>query len=61
MSSEDFRGIDDTSSGRCSAALNIAGQAYRCDLATRHNGWAHQSREAEAIWDGPDAWKGDES
>jgi len=46
----DVKGIDDTSEGQCAAALNIKGEHFRCDLALDHNGWAHSSRGAEAIW-----------
>ncbi|OBI95569.1 hypothetical protein [Mycobacterium sp. 1465703.0] len=38
----------------CSAALNIAGQHYGCDLLTPHTG-SHRNAAAEAIWDGPAA------
>lgn len=43
-------GIEDTSQGRCDAHVTIRGADYRCDLAAAHEGWAHSSREASAIW-----------
>ena len=44
------KGIEDTSEGRCDAALSIRGAGYRCDLSTHHEGWAHSSKDAESIW-----------
>lgn len=37
-------------SKRCHGVLIIKGEAYACDLAIEHNGWAHSNKEAEAIW-----------
>lgn len=38
----------------CPAALNIQGEHFDCDWPTdangRHDGWAHASRAAQAIW-----------
>lgn len=42
--------INDTSAGRCTATLTIKGETFRCDLAIEHDGWAHNSRPAEAFW-----------
>lgn len=42
--------ITDTSQGQCRAHLTIKGADFRCDLAIDHNGWAHSSVAAEAIW-----------
>jgi hypothetical protein len=50
MSTESLSGIYDTSAGRCTEALNIKGEHFQCDLAAEHDGWAHQSMAAEAIW-----------
>ncbi len=35
---------------RCPAVLAVRGEVYRCDLHLDHGGWAHSSRDAEAIW-----------
>jgi hypothetical protein len=35
---------------RCASALGIGGETFRCDLHSDHNGWAHSSSEAKAIW-----------
>lgn len=40
------------SAGRCTAALVVKGESFRCDLAAEHIGGAHSSRTAEAVWDG---------
>ena len=45
-------GIYDTSNGRCNAWITIQGTTSRCDLAIEHDGWAHSSKIAEAIWKG---------
>lgn len=50
----EVRGIDDTSRGRCEAPLNIKGEHFQCDLAVEHDGWAHTSKAAGAIWGGRD-------
>lgn len=51
MSTIDFpTGIRDTSAGQCGARLNVRGEDFRCDLAIDHNGWAHSSTTAQAIW-----------
>lgn len=34
----------------CPGVLNIKGQNFNCDLASPHDGWAHSSKAAEAIW-----------
>lgn len=44
--------INDTSAGRCTAALTIKGETFRCDLAAEHSGWVHSNRPAEAVWNG---------
>jgi len=44
-------GINDTTDGRCSASLNIAGEGFQCELAADHNGWSHSNGKAEAVWD----------
>lgn len=44
------RGIYDTTNGQCDAALDIRGERFPCELSSEHQGWAHQSRSAEAIW-----------
>ena len=49
---DEYEGIEDTSAGRCTAALNIAGAHYQCDYGINHAGWAHTSRAAQAIWEG---------
>jgi hypothetical protein len=36
----------------CSAALNIRGEHFACDMPAPHNGWAHSNKDAEAIWQG---------
>jgi hypothetical protein len=45
-------GIFDTRDGGCAARLNVRGEDFKCELASSHQGWAHQSRSAEAIWTG---------
>lgn len=35
---------------KCKAALNIKGEHYGCDLDADHDGLAHSSKRAEAIW-----------
>ena len=47
----EHEGIEDTSAGRCTAALNIAGAHYQRDYGICHDGWAHASRAAQAIWE----------
>lgn len=37
---------------QCRAALNIAGEHYRCDLSANHYGAAHANTEADAVWRG---------
>jgi hypothetical protein len=37
----------------CSAALNIRGEHFQCDLPLGH-GDAHSNKKAEAIWRGND-------
>jgi hypothetical protein len=34
----------------CDGSLNIKGEAFACDLTPPHDGWAHSSRAAQAIW-----------
>lgn len=38
----------------CNSALNIKGEAFRCDWPTdangKHDGWAHTNKEAQAVW-----------
>lgn len=34
----------------CNGRVAIRGQTYKCELAPPHTGWAHQNKEAEAIW-----------
>lgn len=34
----------------CKGELNIKGQDFSCDLIPPHDGWAHSSLAAEAIW-----------
>jgi hypothetical protein len=36
--------------GQCQAALNIKGEHFPCDLDADHDGLAHSSAQAEAIW-----------
>jgi len=40
----------------CAAALNLAGEHFPCDWPTdengRHDGWAHASSAASAVWKG---------
>lgn len=43
-------GIYDTSGGRCDSHLTLVGEDFRCMLSDEHDGWAHQSQAAEAIW-----------
>jgi hypothetical protein len=50
-STDVFRPVSD--SDRCTAHINIAGADYRCDMTIEHDGWAHGSKEAQAVWDGP--------
>jgi len=38
---------------QCPSLIAIGGDVYRCDLYLEHNGWAHSSRDAQAIW-GPE-------
>jgi hypothetical protein len=35
---------------QCTSALVIRGEHFPCDLVTPHDGWAHSSKAAEAIW-----------
>lgn len=44
--------INDTSAGRCTAALIVKGETFLCDLAAEHVGWAHSNQAAEAVWNG---------
>ena len=51
----DFDGLTDIykptgDEERCRSHLNLAGSDYRCDLARKHDGWAHSSKAAQAIW-----------
>lgn len=41
---------------RCTAAVSIAGAAYRCDYAADHDGWAHSSAAANALWSNDVKW-----
>lgn len=42
-----------TKNPACPAALNIRGEHFGCDMeAWPHDGWAHSSKAAEAIWRG---------
>jgi hypothetical protein len=34
----------------CAAKLNVAGEHFPCDYVREHEGWAHSSRAAQAIW-----------
>jgi hypothetical protein len=34
----------------CPGALNIEGEHFQCDFYVQHDGWAHNSRAAQAIW-----------
>ena len=34
----------------CPSVLMLKGEAFPCDLAVPHDGWAHSSTKAEAIW-----------
>lgn len=58
--SDEPKGIEGTSGGRCTAGLNIAGTDYRCDYGINHDGWAHSSRAAQAIWQGHVIWGDDD-
>lgn len=37
----------------CPSTLMIKGQAFPCDMATPHDGWAHANKQLEAIWGEP--------
>lgn len=49
---------------KCPAVLILKGEGFPCDWPSvdatgRHDGWAHSSRSAEAIWcgnEGPDGY-----
>jgi hypothetical protein len=49
---DEYEGIEVTSAGRCSAVLNVEGEHFQCDYGINHQGWAHSSRSAQAIWKG---------
>jgi len=35
---------------RCPAKLNVTGGDFSCDYVQEHEGWAHSSKAAQAIW-----------
>lgn len=53
MTSNKYVSIDNpTDDQRCAARLNISGEGFRCDLRKNHQGWAHSSAAAQALWTG---------
>ena len=56
----EHEGIEDTSNGRCTAGVNIEGQDLRCDYGIHHDGWAHSSRAAQALWQESANWGDDD-
>lgn len=40
----------DTGVSRCPQTVIVKGEGYRCSLVDDHNGWLHQSLEAEVLW-----------
>ena len=51
LTPEEAAGIYDLTHGQCKAGLILRGAYFRCCLAPKHDGWAHQNAQAEAVWD----------
>ena len=44
------RTYDEVVTGACTAALNIKGEHFSCELAAPHPGLGHSNAAAEALW-----------
>lgn len=56
MTPDEPTSITDTTNGRCTSGIAIAGKSYRCDYNPDHDGWAHSNNDAEAIWQDDVNW-----